>query len=179
MAYTSLRSYVSRVYDQYNDFLDGHGSLTQKLLRHGYVAPRLKSSPQKFNSRPHNLVARFTDEDLFLWSCGVNKNQAVCFLRLEIVIQGNLPFYAEKTTDWKIDNVTCVIKRDMNCWPYLYCVPSCSCSRDWRVSRFPLLAVPSVFFPHPLCILFSSDSILNLRNKSSSWVCLVAFSDFL
>jgi hypothetical protein len=32
--------------------------LTQKLLKHSYVAPRLKSSLQKFYDRHHNLVDR-------------------------------------------------------------------------------------------------------------------------
>jgi hypothetical protein len=33
--------------------------LTQKLLKQGYVAPRLKSLLQKFYGRHHNLVDRY------------------------------------------------------------------------------------------------------------------------
>ena len=44
---------------QYSDFLDRSQLLTQTLLKQGYVAPRLKSSIQKFYDRHHNLVDRY------------------------------------------------------------------------------------------------------------------------
>ena len=48
----------SRACAQYSDFLDRLQLLTQKLLKQGYVAPRLKSSLQKFYGRHHDLVDR-------------------------------------------------------------------------------------------------------------------------
>ena len=44
---------------QYSDFLDRAQLLTQKLLKQGHVAPRLKSSLQKFHGRHHNLVGLY------------------------------------------------------------------------------------------------------------------------
>ena len=44
---------------QYIDFLDRYQLLTQKLLKQDYVAPRLKSSLQKFYCRHQNLVDRY------------------------------------------------------------------------------------------------------------------------
>ena len=43
----------------YSDLLDGDQLLTQKLLKQGYVAHRLKSSPQIFYGRYHNRVDRY------------------------------------------------------------------------------------------------------------------------
>ena len=44
---------------KYSDFLDRPQLLTQKLLKQGYVAPRLKSSLQTLYGRHHNLVDRY------------------------------------------------------------------------------------------------------------------------
>ena len=44
---------------QYNDFTDRAQLLTQKLLKQGYVAPKLKSSLDKFYGRHKKLVDRF------------------------------------------------------------------------------------------------------------------------
>ena len=49
----------SRPCAQYSDFLDRAQLLTQKLLKQGYVAPRLKSSLLKFYGCHHNLVDRY------------------------------------------------------------------------------------------------------------------------
>jgi hypothetical protein len=49
----------SRDCTQYNDFLDRAQILTQKLIKQGYVAPRLKSSLQIFYGRHHDLVGRY------------------------------------------------------------------------------------------------------------------------
>jgi hypothetical protein len=43
----------------YNDFLEKAQLLTQKLLKQGYIVPRLKSSLQKFFGRNHELVDRY------------------------------------------------------------------------------------------------------------------------
>jgi len=48
----------SRGCAQFSDCLDGAQLLTQKLLKQGYVAPRMKSSLQIFYGRHHNLVDR-------------------------------------------------------------------------------------------------------------------------
>jgi hypothetical protein len=56
--YISQLINYSRAYVQYSDFLDRAQLLTQKLLKQGYVAPRLKSSLRKLYSRHHNLVDR-------------------------------------------------------------------------------------------------------------------------
>ena len=45
----------SRACPQYSDYLDRAQLLTQKLLKQGYVAPRLKLSLQKVYGRHHNL----------------------------------------------------------------------------------------------------------------------------
>ena len=44
---------------QYSDFQDRTQLLTQEKLKQGYVAPRLKSSLQKFYSSHHNLVDHY------------------------------------------------------------------------------------------------------------------------
>ena len=49
----------SRVCAQYSDFLDRAQLLMQKLLKQGYVAPRLKSLLQKLYGHHHNLVDRY------------------------------------------------------------------------------------------------------------------------
>ena len=49
----------SRACDQYSDFLERAQLLTQKLLKQGYVAPRLKLSLQIFYCRHHDLVDRY------------------------------------------------------------------------------------------------------------------------
>ena len=49
----------SRACAQYSDFLDRAQLLTQKLLKQGYVAPRLKSLLQKLYGHHHNLVDRY------------------------------------------------------------------------------------------------------------------------
>ena len=46
--YISQLIRYSRVCAKYSDLLDGDRLLTQKLLKQGYVAHRLKSSPQIF-----------------------------------------------------------------------------------------------------------------------------------
>ena len=57
--YISQRIRYSRACAQYSDFLDRAQLLTQKLLKQGYVAPRMKASLQQFNNRHHNLVDRY------------------------------------------------------------------------------------------------------------------------
>ena len=57
--YISQLIRYSRACDQYHDFLDRAQLLTNKLLKQGYVAPRLKSSLQKFYGRHHELVERY------------------------------------------------------------------------------------------------------------------------
>ena len=52
-------SWYSRACTQYSDFLERTQLLTQKLLKHGYVVPRLKPSLQNFYGRHHNLVHRY------------------------------------------------------------------------------------------------------------------------
>ena len=49
----------SRACGLYNDFLDRARILTNKLLKQGFVAERLKSSLQKFLGRHHELVDRY------------------------------------------------------------------------------------------------------------------------
>jgi lysophospholipase L1-like esterase len=49
----------SRACAQYSDFLGSTQLLTQKLLKQGYIAPRLKSWLQTFYGRHHNLVDRY------------------------------------------------------------------------------------------------------------------------
>ena len=56
--YISQLIRYSRVCTKYSDFLDRAQLLTQKLLKQGYVAPRLMSSLQIFNERHHNRVDR-------------------------------------------------------------------------------------------------------------------------
>jgi hypothetical protein len=46
---------LSRLHKSNSDFLNRAQSLTQKLLKQDYIAPRLKSSLQKFYSSHHNL----------------------------------------------------------------------------------------------------------------------------
>ena len=54
--YISQLVRYSRACAQDSDFMDRAQLLVQKLLKQGYVAPRLKSSLQKFYGRHHNLV---------------------------------------------------------------------------------------------------------------------------
>lgn len=54
--YISQHIRYSKVCAKYSDFLDGDQLMTQKLLKQGYVAPRLKSSPQILYGRHHNRV---------------------------------------------------------------------------------------------------------------------------
>jgi hypothetical protein len=49
----------SRACAHYSDFLDRAQLLKQKLLKQGYVAPRLKSSLHIFYGRHHILVDRY------------------------------------------------------------------------------------------------------------------------
>ena len=49
----------SRACAQYSDFLDRAQLLTQKLLKQGYVAPKLKLSLQQLCGRHHNLVDHY------------------------------------------------------------------------------------------------------------------------
>ena len=56
--YISQLIRYSRVCTKYSDFLDRTQLLTQKLLKQGYVAPRLMSSLQIFYGRHHNRVDR-------------------------------------------------------------------------------------------------------------------------
>jgi len=56
MEFTFHNSYVILELVPSSDFLDRAQLLMQKLLNQGYVAPRLKSSQQKFYGRHHNLV---------------------------------------------------------------------------------------------------------------------------
>ena len=46
----------SRVCDSYHDFLDRGSLLTRKLLNHGFLLVKLKSSRRKFYDRHHDLV---------------------------------------------------------------------------------------------------------------------------
>ena len=57
--YISQHIRYSRACVQYSDFLDRAQLLTQKLLKQGYVAPKLKSSQQKLYGRHHDLVDRY------------------------------------------------------------------------------------------------------------------------
>jgi hypothetical protein len=57
--YISQMKRYSRACDQYSDFLERAQLLTQKLLKQGYVAPRLKLSLQIFYCRHHDLVDRY------------------------------------------------------------------------------------------------------------------------
>ena len=57
--YISQLVRYSRACGLYNDFLDRARILTNKLLRQGFVAERLKSSLQKFFGRHHELVDRY------------------------------------------------------------------------------------------------------------------------
>jgi len=57
--YISQLIRYSRACAQYSDFLDGVQQLTKKLLKQGYVTPRLRSSLKKnFHGRHHNLNGR-------------------------------------------------------------------------------------------------------------------------
>jgi len=49
----------STVCARYSDFLDRVQLMTQKLLKQGYVALRLKASLQKFYRRHHNLADHY------------------------------------------------------------------------------------------------------------------------
>ena len=57
--YISQLIRFARACEQYRDFLDRANRLTSKLLSQGFVAPRLKSSLQKFYGRHHELVDRY------------------------------------------------------------------------------------------------------------------------
>ena len=57
--YISQLIRYSRVCAKYSDLLDGDRLLTQKLLKQGYVAHRLKSSPQIFYGRHYNRFDRY------------------------------------------------------------------------------------------------------------------------
>jgi hypothetical protein len=57
--YISQLIRYSRVCAKYSDLLDGDRLLTQKLLKQGYVAHRLKSSPQIFYVRHCNRFDRY------------------------------------------------------------------------------------------------------------------------
>ena len=57
--YISQLVCYSRACAQYSNFLDRAQLLTQKLLKQGYVVPRLKSSLQKLYRRYHNLVVGY------------------------------------------------------------------------------------------------------------------------
>ena len=57
--YISQLVRYSRACDLYKDFLDRSRILTNKLLKQGFVAQRLKSSLQKFFGRHHELVDRY------------------------------------------------------------------------------------------------------------------------
>ena len=57
--YISQLKRYSRACAQYRDFMERAQPLTQKLIKQGYVAPRLKSSLQKFYSHHHNLVDHY------------------------------------------------------------------------------------------------------------------------
>ena len=56
--YISQLIRYSRVCPKYCDFLDRAQLLTQKLLKQGYVAPKLMFSLQIFYGRHHNRVDR-------------------------------------------------------------------------------------------------------------------------
>ena len=55
---TNKQSY-SRACAQYSDTMDRAQLLTQKLLKQGYVTPRLKSSLQTFYGRHHEMVDHY------------------------------------------------------------------------------------------------------------------------
>ena len=57
--YISQLIRYSRACAQYNDLLDTAQLMTQTLLKQGYVAPRLKSSQQKFYGCHQDLVDRY------------------------------------------------------------------------------------------------------------------------
>ena len=57
--YISQLIRYSRACEVYNDFIDRARLLTEKLLKQGYVAPKLKSSLLKFYGRHHDLVDRY------------------------------------------------------------------------------------------------------------------------
>ena len=57
--YISQLIRYSRACAQYSDFLGRFKLPAQKLLKQGYVAPRLKSSIQQLYGRHHNLVDRY------------------------------------------------------------------------------------------------------------------------
>jgi len=57
--YISQLVRYSRACGVYRDFLDKARLLTDKLMRQGYVANRLKSSLLKFYGRHHDLVDRY------------------------------------------------------------------------------------------------------------------------
>ena len=54
--YISQLLHYCRACPQYSDFINRAQLLTQKLLKQGYVAPKLKFSLQKLYGRHHNLV---------------------------------------------------------------------------------------------------------------------------
>ena len=57
--YISQRIRYSKACALCSDFLDRAQLLTQRLIKQGYVAPRLKSSLQIFYGRHHNLVDHY------------------------------------------------------------------------------------------------------------------------
>ena len=57
--YISQLIRYSRACCYYSDFLDRARLLTNKLLNQGFVAPRLKSSLNKFYGRHHDLIDRY------------------------------------------------------------------------------------------------------------------------
>ena len=70
----------SRACVHYTDVSRPTESLTQTMLRQGYVAPRLNSSLQKFYTRHHNRVGRYgITVWFFLWSFGVSQNRLFTF----------------------------------------------------------------------------------------------------
>jgi len=57
--YISQPIRYSKTCAQYSDFLGRAQLLTQKLLKQGYVAPKLKSSLQKLHGRHQDLVTKY------------------------------------------------------------------------------------------------------------------------
>ena len=57
--YISQLIRYARACVKYSDFLDRGQLLSQTLLSHGYVKPRLKSSCRKFYGRHHELIDRY------------------------------------------------------------------------------------------------------------------------
>ena len=102
--YISKLIYFSRPCVKNSDFLDKAESLTQKMLRQGYVAPRLKSSFQTFYGRQSTTILSAGMEYPFhswrrIFSCRLQSRpkQAVYSLRLKVVIPLNLPLYTKLT----------------------------------------------------------------------------------